>query len=313
MAFIAIDAKADVAGSKKGKLTPAQHAQLNAFCLSNKTGILNCLNKCTVAQTVLTPSENKVTIKFQSGYVVICGRLVECEDGTTYTLTTPTTGTQNGKIILRFNLSATGESEFVLTSTTSALVQNDLNVNTLGTYEFALYDYVASPTRVTLTRESLSYVQDIPDYVTGRLSAFTGAGKPLYQYDEEKGTIEERLTKLGFKSGSVTLESGVTATENTIKKLGNFVIGNITISNMRTPKTTVTLGTIPSGFRPYKTLSFFGGIEGRENDQTYTFSAMCTVTINTSGTIVLTVPTMSYIITNAKLNFGFDTTAGNYQ
>ena len=36
MAFIPIDAKADIQGSKKGKLTPYQHAQLNVEGITQK-------------------------------------------------------------------------------------------------------------------------------------------------------------------------------------------------------------------------------------------------------------------------------------
>ena len=49
-------------------------------------------------------------------------------------------------------------------------------------------------------------------------------GVKLYaSSDTTKGTIEERLTNLGFKEGSFILASGITATTNYIKKQGNIV------------------------------------------------------------------------------------------
>lgn len=188
--FIAIDAKADITDSKKGRLTPAQHAQINAWSLTNKTGILDCLGRCEVTPLNYTPSSNSITITFKSGYIAICGRIVECEANTTYTLTgLPNTGEVTGKIILRFSLSANGNSEFEITSKTGDLIQEDLNVNPItGTYEFELYSYVANSNSVTLSRNQ-KYISD-----------FTTKLSPLDNYNNSKGTIEQRLTKLGFNS-----------------------------------------------------------------------------------------------------------------
>lgn len=222
MAFIAINARADVEGSKKGKLTPAQNAQLNAWCLSSKTGIFDCLGKCEYNSTTtsLVPLNNKVTIRFKKGYVVICGRLIECEDDTTIDITTPTNGEIKGKIILRYNLNATGNKEFEFTTTTNELTQVDLNENVVsGVYEFELYSYVATSSWVELTRTQ-PYIPDL----NGRLEQFEqglrGAGKPLNGYDDSKGTIEERLSALGFNRG-VFVSSASTGTP-TIYSLGKW-------------------------------------------------------------------------------------------
>lgn len=203
--FIAIDARADVTGSKKGKLTPAQHAQLNAWCLASKTGILDCLDKCEAYSESYTVSNNQATIKFKAGYIVICGRLVECEDNTIFVMSTPTSGTQTGKIILRYNLSNVGNNEFVITTKTGDLVQEDLNDNpSTGVYEFELYSYTATSSSVVLTRTNTDYIPNINEEL-----------KPLQGYNTEKGTIEERLTDLGFKTGSIsgTFPSGATLTK----------------------------------------------------------------------------------------------------
>lgn len=224
MSFIAIDARADVTGSKKGKLTPAQHAQLNAWCLASKTGILDCLDKCEAYSESYAVSNNQATIKFKAGYIVICGRLVECEDNTIFVMSTPASPsvTQTGKIILRYNLSNFGNNEFVITTKTGDLVQEDLNDNpSTGTYEFELYSYIATSSSVVLTRTNTDYIPDIGGNLKQFITSLTGTGvvgsgnPPLQGYNTEKGTIEERLTDLGFKTGSIsgTFPSGATLTK----------------------------------------------------------------------------------------------------
>lgn len=255
MAFIPIDAKADVQGSKKGKLTPAQHAQLNAWSLASKTGILDALGRCEAESLTYTATNNIATIVFKKGYLVICGRLVECEAGTEVQVNTPASpsGSTSGKIIARYNLGQSQEKEFeILTKQSGALVQQDLNENpSTGVYEFELYSYTATPNLVTLSRTG-DYIPDIG----GRLELFekslTDEGKPLGGYDTSKGTIEERLTALGFKEGSVTVAGGlgVIATQtNTVKRQGNYCILNIAI-NIQEQNKPSYLGVIPEQFCP---------------------------------------------------------------
>lgn len=77
--------------------------------------------------------------------------------------------------------------------------------------------------------------------------------------DKTKGTIEERLTKLGFREGTVTIEDllGGTITTNTLKRQGNYVIGAVecsdgycSLSMAEHPGCVMKVGTIPEGFRP---------------------------------------------------------------
>lgn len=53
----------------------------------------------------------------------------------------------------------------------------------------------------------------------------------LNDYNISKGTVEQRLTNLGFREGSITLASGITATTNYLKRQGNYVIGKLVITN----------------------------------------------------------------------------------
>lgn len=233
MAFIAIDARADVAESKKGKLTPAQHAQLNAWCLASKTGILDWGNRCESTAASYSVSGGSATVYFKKGFAVICGRLVECEEGSSVTVEAPSVGTVNGKIILRFNLSNSGAEEFEATTKTGALVQQDLNDNpTTGVYELELYSYTATPTTVTLSRSNTDYIPDIGGKLAQFITVLTGTGMtgtgnpPLQGYDQSKGTIEERLTSLGFKEGNILNVGG--SVVGKIYRQCNYVIGKIT-------------------------------------------------------------------------------------
>lgn len=313
--FIPIDAKADVSGSKKGKLTPAQHAQLNAWCLSEKTGILDCLDKCeyNVSTTSLVPSNNKVTVKFKKGYLVICGRLVECEAETEVEITTPTTGTETGWIIAKYDLSSTENSEFVVTqkkTSQGALVQEDLNDNPIsGVYEFPLYSYTATSSLVTLERTG-SYIPDIG----GKLEQFeedlTSEGKPLYQYDSTKGTIEARLTALGFRQGSISSNATTTQT-NVLKRQGNYIYGLLSAS--RNPSgggsRNILPISVPSEFAPasaisfktYVSLYYLAGQTYREE------GSYATVTINTDGSFTFSnLGITNATITGVNLNFGYE-------
>lgn len=240
--FIAINAKADVSGSKKGKLTPAQNAQVNAWCLSSKTGIFDCLGRCEATSTSYSAMSNEAIVDFHNGYIVICGRLIECEEGSTVKIVTPLSGSIDGKIILRYDLNNSGENEFVVTTTTSALVQQDLNENPItGVYEFELYSYTATPTNVTLVRNNVDYIPDIG----GKLSQF------MSEITSEINSIEKRLTNLGFKQGSVTMTAGIASSQN-LRRQGNYCLFDLTadIGVKIEKSTTVYLAVLPSEFYP---------------------------------------------------------------
>ena len=319
--FIAINAKADIQGSKKGKLTPAQNAQVNAWCLASKTGIFDFGGKCLASSSSFVASNNEATIDFHNGFVAICGRIIECEEGTQVKVVTPTTGTINGKIILRYDLTANGANEFTVTTTNAELVQQDLNENPItGVYEFELYSYTATPTSVTLVRNNTDYIPDIGGKLSQFMSEITPqitnlsariavVEKPLKNYDNSKGTVEERLTRLGFKSGSVTI-SGVTATQNELKRQGNYVLGNL---SFRVTSIKSVSGTFPQYFRPKtQTICYGENSHAVHGGNAYDIAKM---TIETSGkfTIKINDGIGTYnsnvgIGDTNFLNFGFEVT-----
>lgn len=93
----------------------------------------------------------------------------------------------------------------------------------------------------------------------------TKAIAPLNGYNKDKGTIEERLTKLGFKSGVINFlgdnygsENYINATQNGIYRVGNFVIchvGTIQSNKGSYLKKGATIFTLPANFRPKYTIT----------------------------------------------------------
>ena len=63
--------------------------------------------------------------------------------------------------------------------------------------------------------------------------------------DTSKGTIEERLSAMGFKSGVAVLPNGVTASTNSLTKQGKYVVFNLYAGN----NDCTSIG-IPEDFRP---------------------------------------------------------------
>ena len=83
--------------------------------------------------------------------------------------------------------------------------------------------------------------------------------------DKSKGTIEERLSALGFKDGVVSLAgSAETSRENMIQKIGTSVIGRFWVKCLNVPiyvengDSMLRLGTVPEEFRPQVTKIFQG-------------------------------------------------------
>jgi hypothetical protein len=278
MAFIAINAKADVTGSKKGKLTPAQNAMVNAWTLAKKTGIFEFGGKCEAVVEGISGDE--FNVKFYNGFITICGRIVECETNTRIVIPKPTAGKELGHIIAGFYLGNNGEEEFRISTRQGAtlpeLRQEDLNLDPSdGVFEFSLYQYEATTSTLTLmTRNENLYIKDAQNTpaigitlyemtrdgntvtyfnevknhkIMARREGQGGASQLVMidpennTYDEvgvhsaqvaqvaryasedfSKGTIEQRLTDLGFKKGTVNgLDGG------TLTRMGKYAILNL--------------------------------------------------------------------------------------
>lgn len=99
---------------------------------------------------------------------------------------------------------------------------------------------LSSSNRVVKNYTTANYVdQEINKIKEGEITA------KIAQYaseDTSKGTIEERLNKLGFKEGTFTIVSG-SALTNSIKKQGKLVWANFMSNNK-------TIIRVPNEFRP---------------------------------------------------------------
>lgn len=344
MAFIAIHSKADIATAdittgdvlknpalttKKGKLSPQQAAILNYFSFERETGVLDIGSKCALQDNISNIISGKVEFTFLGGYFVICGRLIECQSGTTYSFDADTVNT-NDIIVAELNKSGAKGNEFaikIIPSTSTLLQQNLLFDGTI--YQLPMYRIIKESTRITLDRHNEFSVfipttgtalakikEEIKEEILGTGTTTTGV-PPLQGYNKAKGTVEERLAQLGFKSGAITFggtsyspnaQTAATATQGLFRQ-GNYVVGKLILTNnSRTGSPIdISIGTIPENFRPIKNerITVFATM-GTNFDPTYGSSSATSVafmTINANGIV-----TRISVIADAGIPF-----AGTYR
>lgn len=127
---------------------------------------------------------------------------------------------------------------------------DDLTATTNGIANLVLYRFTAQNSVIS---NVIKVVQEI---------AYTGTA--LSDYDITKGTIETRLTNLGFRDGSISLSSGFTAVYNTITRQGNYCIltllPNLSVSQIQSMLngSTITVGSLSTDFIPKYRVSGHG-------------------------------------------------------
>ena len=117
--------------------------------------------------------------------------------------------------------------------------------------------------------------------------------------DTSKGTIEERLTRLGFKEGVIDLNSiaPVTST-NYVHRQGNYVTGQLAWRTFFSlPSGDTVLGTIPENFRPTYTAEICVFTSDNYN---------CSIKIGTDGKITVS---SSAIAIFGTFTFGYEAPA----
>lgn len=131
-------------------------------------------------------------------------------------------------------------------------------------------------------------------------NAVNATNATIAQYaseDTSKGTIEERLTSLGFKEGFfiVNTYNGGAATfiTNSIKKQGKYVIANLSINESSGG---ITLISVPNEFKPNKETNVMVKYKTSLSGSTNNVSIY---TLKTDGTISLTGFEMGIEIVNA--------------
>ncbi len=138
-------------------VTPIDDAELYRFLFSYESGIFKGCN-------ITKGTGNK--IKISSGRIVICGRVVVLEDEEINAKLSPS-GTQNGRLILRIDISKGLEEAAQLYTQVSAnsskLVQEDINAG--GTiYELLLASYTCNEIDISnLTANEDARIETVVD------------------------------------------------------------------------------------------------------------------------------------------------------
>lgn len=175
---------------------------------------------------------------------------------------------------------------------------DDLNVVTMGTARLPLYGFISQSGVISGVEKRVFPIQYAYQQVA-RLEQGLSNGEvipKIAQYassDTSKGTIEERLTKLGFRSGSVGFLGGSGSAN--YKRQGNYVLVKIGIYSPRWETDSVlftggVLCTLPSEYRPLtQIISNIGGI-GADAPSLVRVSYSVTLTIGTDGTVRISEP-----------------------
>ena len=167
---------------------------------------------------------NGLNFTVNSGRLVLQG--VECDiDATGVTITIDNIATKRYyTVYLEVNLglnTATIKSEYDTATYPTIDAGDDLTANSTGIARMVLYKFTA-------TSGVIGEVNKVVDNI----------GYPLSDYDTSKGTIEERLTNLGFKQGAFIPNNNYKGTSSGINyelqsisgqltRQGNYVIGNV--------------------------------------------------------------------------------------
>lgn len=195
------------------------------------------------------------------------------------------------------------ESDYSTTDYPVISTGDDLTANTSGSANLVLYTFSA-------LNGVISNVQKVVSVIP----------YPLEGYNISKGTIEERLSNLGFKQGSIQLISGITALKNTLTRQGNYVLGTLRLpANVpNSPFQSPLIGYMPSDFMPKSentpyytrpTLSISYGADGNYTD----YTLYSDITINGNGEVLASRPRIS--VGDGKLirfngeweiNFGYE-------
>lgn len=163
------------------------------------------------------------------------------------------------------------------------------------------FDYIFSNgvSEINLTVDETGDVPVIDDFL---LFGYVANVAMYASSDTSKGTIEERLTKLGFSEGSFTFignMSGATVGTNSIKKQGKYVIANLGVAPIDIGKI-----YIPSQFQPKEDTTV--SASGMDDN----FKVFASAIIKTNGSIEIKDSnnnTVTSFITFTMQNVGWET------
>ena len=231
---------------KSGKVSTITARMLYANTFSGKVGIVKGYKKDDATDELSVAYDNTATtsttfrLVFNKGAVSIYGGVGIVEQGTVLDIAR---GLTNNSVGIRINLAnpAGQEMEWYVKSPTETLQKDDLQIHdTDGVYEFELFKITTTGTTPTVSEKTTQYIQSVNDF------------------------LESKLKDLGFYEGSISLESGSTASTNKLTRQGNYVIGELVLTQLDNSvmtscpcKTgmvdnwkTIIIGTVPEYFIP---------------------------------------------------------------
>lgn len=199
------------------------------------------------------------TFRINSGRVVLQGVETDIDaNGVSFTIDNASE-TRYFVVYYEVNLATQTTAIKLSTYSTSGYptidVGDDLTANSSGIARLPLYRFTATSgviSNVTKVSKAIEY-----------------SGTALVGYDIDKGTVEERLTKLGFKEGTIEFDSSLTieagdVIENYLHRQGNYVLGRLRTDIIGVDLyaySGMKIGQIPSDFLPKgeeKFGAFFG-------------------------------------------------------
>ena len=181
---------------------------------------------------------NGIQFTINSGRLVIQG--VECDiDSNGITLTIDSVSeTRYYAVYLEINLATYTSNikvEFDTATYPNITEGDDLTANSSGIARLVLYNFIAQ--------------NGVISGVEKKVKAIDYTGTALVGYDTSKGTVEERLTKLGFSEDDIIdLDNNVVGK---VSRQGNYVIGEL-YSNFNQNR----FGVLPEKYRPKGKIEF---------------------------------------------------------
>ena len=149
---------------------------------------------------------------------------------------------------------------------------DDLTQNSSGIATLILYKFIAQ-------NGVISSVEKV-------VKPINYTGTALVGYDDSKGTVEERLTKLGFKEGAIITTDNYSTSGNIVRQ-GNYVLIPSIVCEHKQVQSAPTgvIGTIPFGFLPKENIYTYGIVWGYIGN-TYT-NLPIRLLIKTTGEILV--------------------------
>ena len=209
----------------------------------------------------LAGSASGGTFRIGSGRVVLHGWEVEVEgDGWTLDLSSISSGAYYYTVYLEVNAELeTAEIKYLYDTAQHPTIDpgDNLTEASSGTARLELYHFTVSygtisdVTRVCVIIPYGKYNYDTlldrqKGFESNTGKNFSSVNDKLSTHTSQIGSIESRLSRLGFRQGSCSVSGASTIQVNSLKRQGNYVIMDVIFYTSNSVFTVY----IPSGFRP---------------------------------------------------------------